>query len=97
MILVMDENKIIPSGLNHQVTITMTFENLMTYLQTYVILQFKHFSLRSNDLGSMRRAKSFTYGLMPSKIFDHYLGEPDHHFADIHNFAVYAIFYAFFA
>jgi hypothetical protein len=92
MILVMDENKIISSGLNHQVTITMTFVNLMTYLQTYVILQFKHFSLQSDDLGSMRRAKSYTYELMTSKIFDHDFGEPDDHFADIHNFAVYAYF-----
>jgi hypothetical protein len=43
MILVMKEKKIIPPGSNHQVTITMTIENLMTYLQTYVILLFMQF------------------------------------------------------
>jgi hypothetical protein len=29
---------------------------------------------------------------VPSKVYDHDLGEPDDHFADIHNFAVDAIF-----
>jgi hypothetical protein len=31
MILSMEENKIIPTGSNHQVIITMILENLMTY------------------------------------------------------------------
>jgi hypothetical protein len=33
-LMVMAENKIIPMGSNHHVTITMTLENLMTSLQT---------------------------------------------------------------
>jgi len=33
-LMVMEENKIIPMGSNHYVTITMTLENLMTSLQT---------------------------------------------------------------
>jgi hypothetical protein len=35
MILAVDENKVLPTVSNHQVTITMNLENLMTSLQTY--------------------------------------------------------------
>jgi hypothetical protein len=39
----MEGNKIISMGLNHHVTITMNLENLMTTLQTYVILLLMQF------------------------------------------------------
>jgi hypothetical protein len=42
-LMVMEGNKIIPMGSNHHVTITMNLENLMTSLQTYVILLFMQF------------------------------------------------------
>jgi len=88
-----EESKVIFMGLCHQRSSTMTLENLMTSLQTYIILLLMQLFAWIWWFWIMEEREVIFMGLChrgSTTIYD--LGGPDDLFADIGNFALYAIF-----